>query len=65
MYAAEKKALADMMFTKINVPDRQGNMKEMNLMQYLSSTGGRVDPKTKAQIEKEFGKNILRYFGGY
>jgi muramidase (phage lysozyme) len=64
-YAAEKKALADMMFTKIAVPDASGKVKETNLMQYLSSTGGKVDPATKAKIEKMFGKDVLRYFGGY
>lgn len=64
-YAAEKKALADMMFTKIAVPDASGKVKETNLMQYLSSTGGKVDPATKTKIEKMFGKDVLRYFGGY
>jgi hypothetical protein len=63
-YAAEKKALMDMMFTPIKVPDANGQVKQMNVLQYLTQTGGNVPPKVKAQIEGMFGQDITRVFGG-
>lgn len=63
-YAAEKKALMDMMFTPIKVPDANGQVKQMNVLQYMTQTGGNVPPKVRAQIEGMFGQDITRVFGG-
>ena len=64
-YAAEKEAMRRMYLDKIQVKDpRTGQMTQTYVLPYVISNPQGMPNNIRAEIEKRYGKDILRYFSG-